>query len=271
MRRELSASDEGAMAAREHSAHRSIGICHQLGENAPTACGFHHSIVSNNTHDTYKNMIHKSLCTLLYCLALPLAASAVEVVPPHSKTPHMAAEWWQWALSFPRGSGPVADVTGERCALGQRGDVWFLAGAFGSSKVRRTCSIPAGKTLFFPLINMAYWPSRDATNFTCNRAKELAALNNETALDLFAEVDGVSLPNLERLRVASVRCFDAFARVPADEKPYKAYPAATDGYWLQLKPLPRGQHTLKFGGRYNRESGPYARMVQDIEYVLVVD
>lgn len=45
---------------------------------------------------------------------------------------------------------------------------------------------------------------------------------------------------------------------------------STDGFWLLLKPLSAGRHTLKFGGKYNRQSADYGHMVQDIEYVLLV-
>jgi hypothetical protein len=34
--------------------------------------------------------------------------------------------------------------------------VWFLAGAFGADPVVRQREVPAGKALFFPLINTAY-------------------------------------------------------------------------------------------------------------------
>lgn len=186
--------------------------------------------------------------------------------------PELANQWWQWAMASPNTSSPISDQTGESCANGQQGDVWFLAGGYGSSKIRRKCTVPAGKTLFFPLINMVYWPTPDGgETFTCDRAKELAALNNETAIDLFAEIDGQTIEHLRQYRVASQQCFDVFNRVPQAQKAYKAYPSATDGYWLQIGPLSPGHHTLKFGGRYNRSSADYGRMAQDIEYELVVE
>ena len=46
----------------------------------------------------------------------------------------------------------MGDTTGEFASLGQSGPVWFLAGTFGST-VTRTVTIPAGKTLFFPILN----------------------------------------------------------------------------------------------------------------------
>ncbi len=117
---------------------------------------------------------------------------------------------------------------------------------------------------------MVYWPQRGDKSLTCADTKATATLNNDTALDLFAELDGAPIADPKQYRVASDKCFDVFARVPAALQPYKAFPSATDGFWLLLKPLSRGEHTLKFGGKYNRESGQYGRMVQDIEYTLLV-
>ena len=131
--------------------------------------------------------------------------------------------------------------------------------------------MPSGKALFFPLINMAYWQPRGASGLTCEHAKLLAALNNESAIDLFAEIDGKPIDGLKKYRTSSDRCFNVFSRVPSSRNPYDAYPSATDGFWLLLRPLPAGRHVLKFGGRYNRESADYGRMVQDIEYELLVE
>jgi len=56
------------------------------------------------------------------------------VFPP-SSTPfgkfygEWSAEWWQWTGSIPASENLHFDETGEKCAVGQRGPVWFL-GAF---------------------------------------------------------------------------------------------------------------------------------------------
>ncbi len=64
-----------------------------------------------------------------------------------------AAMWWQWALSEPKATNPVIDPNGADCAEGQSGKVWFLAGS--PTPVTRNCTVPAGKALFFPVINSA--------------------------------------------------------------------------------------------------------------------
>jgi hypothetical protein len=180
----------------------------------------------------------------------------------------LAAEWWQWAASAPAYANPIRDLNGAYCGVGQRGEVWFLAGGFGTSKIRRRCAVPAGKALFFPIINMVYFPRQGSTTYTCAQARQDAALNNDTALDLFAEIDGVAVQNHKDYRVTPGKCFNLYGRLPPIERPYEAFPSATDGYWLLVAPLAKGRHVLKFGGRYNRESDSYGKMVQDIEYEL---
>jgi len=182
----------------------------------------------------------------------------------------LSAEWWKWAMASPREISPVRDLSGAHCAVGQSGRVWFLAGGFGSARISRECTIPADKYLFFPVVNMAYWPSDENSGFTCAQAKVSAALNNDTAVDLFASLDGAEIPNVRSHRARTEECFDIFERVPSSFGPYKAFPSASDGYWLLLAPLPKGKHTIKFGGKYNRNSADYGRMVQDIEYYVIV-
>lgn len=218
----------------------------------------------------------KKLCAGLLVFTMPLVACASDVVlSPGSSVagrsvPQLAGEWWQWAESASDADSPINDRSGAKCAVGQQGDVWFLAGGFGSSMIHRTCTVPAGKHLFFPVINMVYWRG-EGSKASCEQVKRYAALNNDTTLDLFAEIDGVAVEQVSRYRAASDQCFDAYARVPVGQYPNTAYPAATDGYWLLLQPLAKGRHVVKFGGRYNRASPDYGRMLQDIEYELLVE
>jgi hypothetical protein len=37
--------------------------------------------------------------------------------------------------------------------VGQRGPVWLLAGTFSGGSATRSCSIPQGEWLFFPVVN----------------------------------------------------------------------------------------------------------------------
>ena len=85
------------------------------------------------------------------------------IVPPAEPVDGIAqAEWsrawWQWAASFERNESPIADPTGTQCARKQGGNVWFLAGTYETKRTIRTCKVPRGKHLLFPVINYVVMP-----------------------------------------------------------------------------------------------------------------
>jgi hypothetical protein len=83
-------------------------------------------------------------------------------VQPINSKPHglsygeWSARWWQWILSIPAETNPNLDTTGENCGEGQSGHVWYLAGSFGGGPYLRTCTVPTGTSLFFPILNAAF-------------------------------------------------------------------------------------------------------------------
>jgi hypothetical protein len=172
----------------------------------------------------------------------------------------LSRDWWQWASSFQPQASPVADTTGALCGNGQSGNVWFLAGTYESSGVHRNCRVPAGKYLFFPIVNYVVMPARDRS-LSCKMARYDAARMTDEPMGLFAELDGRSFENLKAHRVATWECFNVAARVPGAPN---VSPSASNGYWLLLPPLAAGNHHLRFGG-----SLPSLR--QDLDYTLVVE
>ncbi len=175
--------------------------------------------------------------------------------------PELTKRWWQWAGSFDGDESPVADVSGERCGAGQDGPVWFLAGTYGSAPAHRKCHLPAGKYVFFPLINYIVMPRCQACTNTCDHMMTAARDVTDRPMGLFAELDGRSFTGLNEHRVAAGRCFNMAERVPGAPA---IEPSASDGYWLLLPPLPKGEHSLRFGG-----SLPSLR--QELVYTLVVE
>ncbi len=178
--------------------------------------------------------------------------------------------WWQWAVSMNAKNSPVRDRIGTKCAVNQEGPVWFLAGGYGSSKISRKCSIPSDKHIFFPVINMIYFPPSTNTDTTCESVKKGAALNNQYLSAFKVKVDDQEFINPVFHRISSQSCFDLAARKEPDARQSEVYPSATDGYWVMLKPLPVGSHTISFRAEYNRLGGAFGKMVQDIEYTIEV-
>lgn len=251
-----------------------------------------------NTHNT--NALVRTVsraftvAVLLTCTALfmpqPIAfggegnAGNPGVIPPHAKYGGLSygdwgGLWWRWAFSIPPEQNPVLDATGELGHVGQSGPVWFLAGTFGGP-AERTVSVPAGKALFFPLINYFWVTTCVDEPRTIDGIRPLVAPFADAvdpASELSAEIDGVSVKNLGQYRGES-RLFctglDLFGVVTVEDllasgfcaegvdydpncsdlpNPEEHYgpadgfgPAMSDGYWLMLAPLSVGEHTIHF-------------------------
>lgn len=168
--------------------------------------------------------------------------------------------WWQWAGSFSRETSPIADRSGALCGARQTGNVWFLAGTYGTQRTVRTCRVPRGKYLFFPLINYVVMPP-PTRPVTCEAVKATAASMTDDASALVLEIDGTRVEGLDRHRQAPIQCFNMGALA---DPPAQVFPSASNGYYVMLRPLSPGTHTLNFGGAL-------PRMLQAVTYTLHVE
>jgi hypothetical protein len=95
--------------------------------------------------------------TAVAVIALAGCASGSDTVPADSGTDAasqtLPARWWNWAAAAPKASDPISDTTGKWCGQNQPTDVWFLAGTFGDGAVSRTCAVPTGTPVYFPVLN----------------------------------------------------------------------------------------------------------------------
>jgi hypothetical protein len=191
----------------------------------------------------------------LLLLLIPTPASAVShVLPPSShyagKTyGQWGAAWWRWALESPGSVNPLTDATGARCATNQSGHVWFLAGTTGGS-AKRTCTIPTGKALFFPVVN-SFAAELQGTHTYGQLLDEIRSFIDLDHATTEASVDGTPLNG--SVRAVSPPPLPFSFTLPKDNifgDPTLAgkYDAVSDGYWVMLAPLSRGTHTVTFHG-----------------------
>ena len=191
---------------------------------------------------------------ILSSSAIPFAESdninptvfAIEDKPYGMTYGEWTAKWWQWIVSIPEMNHPSLDLTGEKCAIGQEGPVWFLTNTFGG-KAERTCTIPAGKAILIPIIN------GECDYLTTENAKTEADLlrcaseGNENGIMEFT-IDGIRLKNLENYRVQS----PVFNITIIEDNAFGASSGPTraiaDGFWVFLNPLSVGQHDIHFKG-----------------------
>jgi hypothetical protein len=158
-------------------------------------------------------------------------------------------KWWLWLHSIPKPVNPANDTTGEQCARNQvEPNMWFLAGTFGKL-VKRTCLVPSNRAILFPIINSVHLLS-ESLSFKSDsdlEAKVRNEANNVTEMNL--TIDGLQLSDLKEYRIHT-SAFDII--IPEDNiwgvKPGKTR-AAADGYWIFLRPLSHGRHTIEFFGK----------------------
>jgi hypothetical protein len=178
------------------------------------------------------------------------------------------AEWterlWHWMTSIPLNSNPVFDSSGVNCGLNQEGPVWFLA-APAVPTFTRYCTIPYGKAILMPLA--AYFddypcppgangPFEPAAGQSLEDFLTTDAAGYVDALTLtFASLDGKPLkPRRVTTKVFGFTAakdlgtgFDACMTGSPQV-------AVSDGYWLTIDPLPRGDHVVQIN--VNGPGGP---------------
>lgn len=190
---------------------------------------------------------------------------------PYGKTyGQWTVRWWQWALSSPMENNPVADPTGTYASINQpASDVWFLAGKFGSfDKVipKRKCMIPSNRSILFPILNceankLEYPGLKSDQDLITHVSRDVDSVVMKDCL-----LDDISI---KPERVASdPQIFEITMRKNNPFRPdkYGRVKTAADGYWIFLKRLGRGIHTLKFKG--SCENGA---LFAGAEYLLIIE
>jgi hypothetical protein len=187
--------------------------------------------------------------------------------------PDLTAQWWQLFLSIPTTANPLLDPTGANCMVGQRGSVWFLAGSFLGGPITRSCSIPAGKKLFFPVINYV----NINTPGVCGQAGSLSVRELraaiapfiDTAFNMSVTLDGQPVADLVRVRSKVFEVTEPedniFLAPCGGDSPAGTYsPAVDDGYYALLNPLSLGTHNLHI---HSEATGNF---IEDITYNITI-
>lgn len=211
-------------------------------------------------------------------LALVTVPSVMANNDPQNKviaSPSLSAQWWEWALSIPTSHNPMLDATGGDCVVGQRGSVWFLAGTFfpAPANATRKCSLPEGKTVFFPVVNSVDINAPNVCgqgpdNLSVKELRAAAAAYIDGITSVSVQLDGEAIA-AERIKsavfAAPLPKHNIFVKPCNGDSPAGIYsPGVDDGYYVALDPLVSGSHALHFQAQYQGAT------VQDITYNLTV-
>ena len=228
----------------------------------------------------------RALLVLLLALSPPVALAKngnpnPGVRPPDSR-PYGAsyakwgARWWMWADAIPADINPIVQPDAD-CDVNQSGPVFFLSAVTGG--VTRSCTIRVGKALFFPIVNInndypcpdpSFQPAPGQTleEFLTEGAQFI--IDFTTALEVI--LDGVPLQELFDYRATSrLFTFTGDSSLAAVFDPCitgTPQSGVADGYWIMLKPLTPGPHTLVI--RATLDFGGGATFQIDTTYDLTV-
>jgi hypothetical protein len=224
---------------------------------------------------------------LALIVALPMAVGQVgQGAKASDKAAELSVAWWQWALSKPVEDNPLIGSYegGPQCdgtpVTPTQGKWWFLAGNFGSgAAVERTCTMPVGTKLFFPVVNVVAFPFFEGE--TRQNQRQLARqfireVVNAPDFTMSVTVDGKEVKSNRIVRALSPvfsftlpeeNVFDPL--VPPPGVPAGEYDdASSNGLWVTLPPLSRGEHTIHFEMSATTET--FGFIAQDNTYNLTV-
>lgn len=180
-------------------------------------------------------------------------------------------KWWKWALEAPAARNPVSDVTGENCAEGQEGPVWFLAGTFGGSAVR-SCTIPADKAVLWNPISQECSYAEFPALKTESDLRSCVRNFQDKVTDAEVTIDGMKLQNLSSYRIQSPLFNFTLPQDNVLALPEQTTTGVSDGIWVFLQPLPPGNHQIQSKGVSVDFTGPAVQnFVADVRYDLTVE
>ena len=114
---------------------------------------------------------------------------------------------------------------------------------------KRQCIIPSSKAILFPIINDEQSLAEKSEFRADSQLESLVKSEIDGVIEMSVTVDGMRLSDLKKHRILTAP-FDI--TLPQDNIwGVKAGPtrAAADGYWIFLKPLSVGNHTIHASGR----------------------
>lgn len=210
---------------------------------------------------------------------------------PYGKTlEEWAKEYWQWNVGLPPGDIPKDNNTNlDKCIFGsdRQKTMIFLLEAYDLTYSTK-CNISSKSPILVPLLIGECDPSVDEPRVKTGKIEDLWACGKdanegfkawEVSLDnrvLFKKAgneevnanlkDDILVRNssLFNITIPQVNKYEANAGV---------YPAVVDGYYLILKPLPPGEHTLsyKFTQEQKIPGADLSSINGDATYLLTVN
>ena len=193
---------------------------------------------------------------IFYSTLTPAAAllSSLNIFPPDSEPYGLtydehAQNFWKWLLSVPASESPMDDTKGDKCTVGQtntNSSVFYLGP--GEGKIERTCTVPAGKGLLIPVMEVEESdkeiPGASVEDLT-NAAKKDQDVNS-----LYLQIDDEEYKYDDLLKYRT-QPTEPFQVVFPDNGVFGVAEGGpsqvvADGFYILTEPLTAGNHTVHY-------------------------
>ena len=187
-------------------------------------------------------------------LAPATASSSLSIFPPDSEPYGLsydehAQNSWKWLLSIPASESPM-DMKGDKCSVGQtntNSSVFYLGP--GEGKIERTCTVPAGKGLLIPVMEVEQ-SDKEIPGASVEVLTNAAKKDQDGVNSLYLKVDNeeYTYNDLLKYRIQPTEPFQVifpdngiFGVVDGGPSQVVA-----DGWYIISEPLTPGNHTVHF-------------------------
>ena len=222
------------------------------------------------------------LLSLLSLISSAAGISSVNIFPPESKPYGLSYEqhikdFWKWIISIPQDKNPWGDQTGENCAIEQletnSSTLFYLSGN-GGGKSDRTCSLPAGKSLFIPVSPMEI-SDKEAPNRSIEELHKIAKKDQDSVTSLYLKINDkeYTRQDLSKYRIPTEEFEVTFPKNAIFGATEGISKAVADGYYVITQPLEKGIYTILYKSSLicPEIDCIQPNFAQDIKYNLIVE
>jgi hypothetical protein len=181
-------------------------------------------------------------------------SSSVGIVPPDSEPYGLtyaehAQNFWKW-LSIPVRESPIDDTTRDKCTVGQsnsNSSVFYLGE--GEGKVERTCTVPAGKGLLIPVMEVEM-SDKEVPGSSVEELGSAAKKDQDSVNSMYLMVDDneYTYDDLIEYRLSQPTVFQVTFPDNGVFGVKEGGPStvAADGFYILTEPLTAGNHIVHF-------------------------
>lgn len=195
------------------------------------------------------------ILVVYYALTPAAASSSSNIFPPNSEPYGLtydehAQNFWKWLLSIPASESPMDDTKGDKCTAGQsntNSSVFYLGP--GEGKVERTCTIPAGKGLVIPVMEVEQ-SDKEIPGASVEVLTNAAKKDQDSVNSLYLKIDNeeYTYDDLLKYRIEPTEPFQVIFPDNGIFGVAEGGPSqvVADGWYIITEPLTPGNHTIHF-------------------------